>query len=469
MSSNSMTRSTLPLAVAAGLALAVALVASPLLVVAIIVTPFCLVWCGRGLPDSERRLLIAMLAAAIAVRAVVVAAQMLQGLPSLNDLSVGALAGDESYYLSRAIRVRDVLLGYGATSYDFFVINDEYGQTSYLAAMSWLQLVFGPTPYSLKVINGIIYVLGAALLFRVSRAAFGTLPSFTGLVVLLFLPSLLFSSVSLLKESSYFFASAVLVTAAWHAVRRARLHEWAAAARWASMIVATLVVLDGLRRGGLLLMGGGMLIGLAIWLVAQSRTRLVAAALACVLAFGAVFTVPALHDRFLRGVETAAKLHAGHVFTIGHVYKLMDDGFYYTPQAAPQWQLRFDDGQAIRFIGRALLSFLVTPWPWEMRSFGELALLPEHALWYLIVGLLAVGIPVAWRLDAVATSLFLGFALSTATVVALTNGNVGTLFRLRGLVTPYLVWTSAAGLCAIGERAVARAARPPLGAPRPAL
>ena len=34
-------------------------------------------------------------------------------------MSIGALAGDESYYLSRALRVRDLLLGYAATKYDY--------------------------------------------------------------------------------------------------------------------------------------------------------------------------------------------------------------------------------------------------------------------------------------------------------------------------------------------------------------
>jgi hypothetical protein len=113
---------------------------------------------------------------------------------------------------------------------------------------------------------------------------------------------------------------------------------------------------------------------------------------------------------------------------------------------------------------------VVTPWPWQMRSTGELALLPEHVLWYLIVLLLPFGIAAGWRIDPLATSLFLGFAIPTAAVVALTNGNIGTLFRLRGLVTPYLLWVSAVGLCAIGERLTApRIARPVTFAERPAL
>ena len=55
----------------------------------------------------------------------------------------------------------------------------------------------------------------------------------------------------------------------------------------------------------------------------------------------------------------------------------------------------------------------------------------------------------------------------TAAVLALTTGNVGTLLRLRGLVTPYLIWLSALGLCALLEswlrsRAPRRVAHSPL-------
>jgi hypothetical protein len=42
-----------------------------------------------------------------------------------------------------------------------------------------------------------------------------------------------------------------------------------------------------------------------------------------------------------------------------------------------------------------------------------------------------------------------GYALPTAIALALTNGNVGTLLRLRGLVVPYLLWISAVGFFAV--------------------
>ena len=140
-------------------------------------------------------------------------------------------------------------------------------------------------------------------------------------------------------------------------------------------------------------------------------------------------------------------MHAGHVFTVGHVYKLMDEGFYMTPATPSAWDLELSDPQAFRFLVRAASSFVVTPWPWQMRSRSELAFLPEHVFWYLMIVALPFGVVAGWRINPLATALLLGLAIPTAAVVAVTNGNVGTLLRMRGLVTPYVVWISAMGLC----------------------
>ena len=420
-----------------------------------IAAPLCVAWIARGLPDEERRVVIGLLSLALILRAGLVAAQMLMALPQLNDLSVGALAGDEAYYLSRALRVRDLLLGFASSKYDYFVANDSYGQTSYLSLLSAVQVIFGPTPYSMKVANGLLYVCGAGLLFRMARASLGVLPSYLGLSVLLFLPSLFFSSVSLLKESVYFFGVSLFATCCWRAVVDIRRGRIATALIFLATATLSVLVLDGLRRGGLALMTAGFATGLVIWFIGQSRARVASAIALTGAALLIVATVPTLRERAISGVEAAARLHGGHVFTVGHVYKLLDEEFYVHPHTPAGWDLQLTTAEAARFVARAAISFAVTPWPWEMRSKSELAFLPEHVIWYLLIAALPFGILPAWRSNPLATALFLGFAIPTAVVVAVTNGNIGTLLRMRGLVTPFMVWISVGGLCAIAERLAA--------------
>jgi hypothetical protein len=70
-------------------------------------------------------------------------------------------------------------------------------------------------------------------------------------------------------------------------------------------------------------------------------------------------------------------------------------------------------------------------------------------LWYLLLVLLPIGAVAGWKRDPWLTCLLIGYTLPTAAVVAVTNGNVGTLLRLRALVTPQLLWIGTLGLLSV--------------------
>jgi len=200
-----------PISVASGVLLGAVFTASPLSLIAVAGAIAVIGFAGRGLPNEERRLLMIVLGVALAARLVIVLGLVVFGLPQLNDLAVGSLRGDDAYYLGRAIRTRDILFNFGNGKYDYFVVLDEYGQTSYLNVLSAIQIVFGPTPFSMRLVNAVLFVAGAVLLFRAARPAFGPTAAFSALLLLLFLPSLMWSSISLLKESLYFFSCALLL------------------------------------------------------------------------------------------------------------------------------------------------------------------------------------------------------------------------------------------------------------------
>ena len=437
----------------AGVGLAVIFAASPLTTFALAAAAIVMTVAVRDLPGPERRRLLIILAIALGARFAFIAAVMISGIPFLNDLSVGALQGDDAYYLSRAIRARDIMLGLTTGRYDFFIVSDEYGRTSYLQVLTVLQTLFGPSPYGLRAINAVLFVAGAGLLFRLARPAYGATAAVTGLTALLFLPSLFVSSTSLLKESLYFFISALLLTLVIAALRHREV-----TARVAAVVVAAacLWALDDLRRGALVLSSAGIVTAVLLHVVFATPRRAIAGLALAVLIAAAAWTHPATHRRAIDGIASAAKTHAGHVFTIGHDYKLLDDGFYMYPGTPAAWVLELSDAQAARFLIRAGRSFLFTPWPWEMVSASELAFLPEHIIWLLIVIFTPIGIVAGAKRDRLITVLLIGFVLPMAAALAVTNGNVGTLLRLRGLVSPYLIPVAAVGLLSVAEYLLSR-------------
>lgn len=436
-----------------GILLGIAYTASPLSVVALGAAVPIMLLAGRGLADDERRWLIGLLAAALATRVLMVLAFVIIGLPHLNDLAVGSLTGDDAYYLGRAIRTRDLLFGIGDGKYDYFIVLDEYGYTSYVKLLSAIQIVFGPTPFSMRVVNAVFFITGATVLFRAARPAFGRAASFAGLFVLLFLPSLIWASISLLKESLYFLCSAALLYCCIRLAHRPR------GAKIAVLLIATGIsawLLADLRRDAVTLAAAGIACAIVIRTVGASRSRLITVTAVGLLVVSAALWQPTIRARAVAAVESAVRIHGGHVFTVGHSYKLLEDEFYKNPAAPLGWPLDLTAQQAGRFVLRAGASFLVTPWPWEMASLSELAFLPEQLLWYIVLIGLPAGVVAGWRRDPMTTAFFLGYVLPTAAALALTNGNVGTLLRLRGLVTPYILWVSVLGLMHMADRALAK-------------
>ena len=441
------------LTIGGGLLLAVAYTASPLGLLFLVATPLLCLIAGRGLPEQERRILTTILASALVARLLAVVAMFLVGIPYHSDLAVGALSGDEAYNLGRALRIRDIMLGFGGTHYDYFVAIDEYGRTSYLELLTRMQLAFGPAPYGLRLFNALLFTTGAAVLFRIVRPAFGATAAFMGLVGVLFLPSVFYSSISLLKESLYFLATSVLLAAA---VRLLRGRGMAGTLVAIAAVAASLWVLDDLRRGAIILAAAGIGTAIVMRIAFASRQQAAWALASAVVVAGVAIIQPSLNERALEGVTRAARQHSGHVFTVGHAYKLLDSGFYMHPATPASSSITLTPPQAVRFVMRALVSFVLTPLPWQAASRGELAFLPEHLLWYLLLVAVPFGLVAGWRRDPLVTAVLIGFVLPTALVLALTNGNVGTLLRLRGLVTPYLMWIGALGVCVIGETLVAR-------------
>jgi hypothetical protein len=439
---------------AAGLVLGVVYTLAPLMVWALAAAAVLLRYAGRGLPASERRLLTATLAIAFAVRLLAIGALAVAGAVGHADPSLGAiLTGDEAYVLSRALRTRDILLGVAVTKYDYVVAFDDYGRNSYLGVLTWLQVLFGPTPYGMRMLNAAIFTAGTVLLFREARRAFGWQPAFVALLVMLFYPTLFVWSISLLKEPLYLFGTSLVLVSAIHLVRR---RAWMARAWPALGVAAGLAIIGDLRPGAIIVTTSGIGVGIVLREVTRTAARFAAAATLAIVAAGAVVAVPSLQRRLMAALEGTAKQHTGHVFTVGHAYKTLDEGFYMTPQPPGISNMTLTADEAARYVVRSAVSFVLVPVPWQIESTRELAYLPEQLLWYGIVLLAPFGVVAGWRRDPLVTSLLVGYILPTAAALALTNGNVGTMLRLRGVVIPYLAVLAGLGACHVLETLASR-------------
>lgn len=406
-----------------------------------------LVWAGgRGLPERERRWVRGLLVAALAVRAALVAWLFVFG--SADTAAFNIFFGDEQYMLTRSLRIRDFWLGLTLSPAGFIDLYDVYGRTSYLDVIAAVQMVVGPAPYGIHLLNAIFYGAGAVGLHRLCRAAYGRLAALGMLAGVLFYPSLIVWSASALKESLNFL---IVVCIMWGAVVTIR-RGWRQAVVGALVVVAGLLVMITYRAGAFEIAIGGLAVGLALRALTQRTWRLALAAVALLVIAWPVLANARVQDAALSQLRPAAHMHIGHVITRGHSYRVLDDRFYQTHKTD---DMTWSEG--LRYLGRAVVSVFTVPRPWDLQSRAELAYLPEQMLWYVLLVLAACGVVIGLRRDALVTALLTGYALIALLAVALTTGNIGTLVRHRAFALPYTIALGAVAAAALIEHVASRA------------
>ena len=431
------------LAVAGGLVGGVAYTLSPLTVWFTIAIVLLVRWSLRDLTGSERRWVIALLLAAIALRVAALAA--LFGSTDHSQVPFGVFFGDEEYYLRRSIWMRNLALGLPLHTADIIYMFEETGLTIHLNVLAVVQMLVGISPYGVHLLGMVFYLTGCLLLYRTVRGALGSMPAFIGLLLLLYLPSLFAWSVSALKEPLFVFVSGASVALAALAVRGPGMLRRSAGV---AGVVAAGFALESIRAGALAMTAASLVVGLAMALLALHPRWLVAAIVVVPIAAGAALSRPIVQAKVYTGVVAAAGQHWGHVATPGYVYKLMDDRFY--PEKSEISDMRF--AEMARYVVRALTRYVTAPEPWSAPSRAALSFVPEQVVWYVLAAFVPVGFLFAFHRDPLIAGLLCGNALVAVVAVALVSGNVGTLVRHRGLAMPYLIWISAVGICECAAR-----------------
>jgi len=432
-------------AVVAGILAGAAYTASPTTVCFLLLLPILFAWAQSGLGSRERRWVVLLLGVAVAARLLALSAFFL----SVDSFSepYAVLIGDERFILTQSSWMVNLARGQRLDALNYFDNFGPYGRSGLQVLLAYWQLWFGPAPYGAHLLSVAMWLCGAIALQRTARAAFGPLAALGGFAVVLFMPTLFVWSISALKEPAYFFLTATTIAGAATVVRSRRLPTRVSAAVLAACAVAAI---STVRSIALAVTAGGLVLAAAGW-GATRRVWLGVIAIALVVTAGLwAVRQPAIEARLRYAFKIAAVTHRGHVSTPGYGYWLLDSYFYTREDDINSYMQPSDVG---RFVTRAAASFVAVPLPWKSESRAAVMLMPQQVVWYGLAALAGIGMVAGWRRDAVFTWLLVGNVLLGAAAVALYNGNVGTLVRMRDSVVPVIVWLSAVGGCAVLESA----------------
>ncbi len=442
-------RSTLLWATVVAVIVGTAYALSPMTVWFGLAMALLLTCAGTGLPDGERRWVLSLLVVALFMRLLVIAGLFL--LADHDHHSFSFFFGDESLAIRRSLLMRNTWLGIPIPpDHLWFVFDRGYGWTGYHYVLAYLQILLGPAPYGVHLFNAGLFLAGGVALHRMVRSAYGSFPALGGLLILLFLPSLFVWSISALKESLYFFLMAMALVAA---VKAVRADNWSMRLLAIAVTVGAIGANSTIRRGGLVIAVIGIVSGfvarfitLRMWLFVLF---LIFAPIVGCYGFGR----PEIQGQIMGQLRRAAVIHVGNVNTQGHAYKLLDQRFYSEGRSSIA---SMTTPEALRFVVRSAVSFVTVPLPWNIASLTAFVFLPQQIIWYALVVLAVEGFLAGLRRDPLVTFVLAGYIFVGAGVVALTNGNVGTMVRLRDMVVPFVVWLSALGMVSVLFRLTSR-------------
>ena len=92
---------------------------------------------------------------------------------------------------------------------------------------------------------------------------------------------------------------------------------------------------------------------------------------------------------------------------------------------------------------------LFAPFPWDIRSSLQLIIYPQIIFWWCIIPYILYGIIWSLRFKSKETGLLIFFITCIYSLMALTEGNIGSVFRHRDWVTPFGLMFAALGFMCI--------------------
>lgn len=332
------------------------------------------------------------------------------------------------------------------SSIGYMMHRDYYGYSINMKLLGILYYLFGYSPIASKVFNAMLASTTGVVFYAIARQYFGRLVArFTFFLVLLW-PSLVMWSITNLKEALRIFLVGVIMLLYTRVCRNFRVAR-------VVVIGGLLVLLTHTLRTGLVAVLAAALL-LASFFELGMRLK-VKVAILLGLALLLLFVGPlrqATTQRLGGEVKNLINYHRGVVSTGGQIYHLYDDPRYYTSDLGA---LDVSAFEVLKAFARAWWHFLLEPFVWNAESLREKAVMPQNLFWYLLLPLAGLGLMCVVRIGAAGAWGFPLVLFSFISVIALASGNVGTAFRHRDMITPFVLLFGAAGitrlLCGLGR------------------
>jgi hypothetical protein len=357
------------------------------------------------------------------------------------DYSAPCIIGDSGYYTLRALFTSMYWQGEPLSYYTIVsVVKYLYGFNGFIYILARFFDIFGYSPISSRFINCFLGALIAIIVYSTVKNIFDERPARLAAILAAFFPSVFLWSITNLRDIAVIFAICLML---WSLVKfQKKGNIWyliiTALSLWAQAFINY-----GYRMQFLFI--GILVVSFYVFYLFISnlllRKWIVCLLVIFIIGAGLGFTQRAqVQSNIKRAIQKAYLFHGGIVATRGISYKLLPDKFYEDMET-----LNYND--FFKMLGKGWLHIMLEPLPWRAQSRAMLFTFPQMLLWYFLIPFAVLGMGISARYRFKESVVLIAYFLIMTSALALTGGNVGTIFRHRDIITPVLLIFSSVGLC----------------------
>lgn len=303
--------------------------------------------------------------------------------------------------------------------------------------------MFGYSPLSIKLLNGLLFTCAAIILYFIVRDIFDIKVAKMSLLIILFWPSNLLWSITGLKEAITFLS---LVMSMW------LILEFLAKRKPLFLVVSILPLFMLYTVRNYLVVPILMALGFSLFARLKNihKAMLIAGIFVAVALMFIVFHLnfkALMQGFYIKFMEYTVFTNRPIVNTEGISYKIYPQRFY---EGSFVYNLTLFEWLVSCVKG--VIYFLLVPFPWMVSTKSMLVAYPQSAMWHLLFPFSIIGMLVAlrYRFER-AFPLVLIIFVSTLSF-GLIEGNVGTAFRHRDILMPFYLFFSVTGILNIFGR-----------------
>lgn len=301
-------------------------------------------------------------------------------------------------------------------------------------SMGILYAIFGYAPLMIKLINSALSVLTAVTIYFISREIFNSKVGKASMVLIIFLPSIFLFSATALKDSAVIFLLTFLI---WLIVKFQKTKN----IMIFGIVLAMPFLVDSLRSR----MTYPLLLLVSLSLLLSLRINFLKKLIIAVSVLIFAVSIPSFRNIAKRTLdpENFFSAHIGYINTPGNNYKIFPDRCYKNGRLVGAGPIEITEATI-----RGIFHFLYEPLPNRVKDNISLFAFFQSALQYLFVPFIVIGFFIGLKYRGYEMIPIAVFFLIFIPLIALSEGNVGTVFRHRDMLMPFFIMLGIVGLYA---------------------